>query len=76
MQVTVSDHAAEPEQYDGHRVVGTDRVRSMVMQMGRRGHRHGGAAPASPIRGGSLTLFPYRFSLNAVWNPLEVYATV
>ena len=40
MQVTVSDLAAEPEQYDGHRVVVTGRVRSMEVQMGRRGSEY------------------------------------
>jgi hypothetical protein len=37
MQATVSDLAAQPGQYDGHRVVVTGRVRSMEMQVGRRG---------------------------------------
>ena len=40
MQVTVNDLAAEPEQYDGHRVVVTGRVRSLEMQMGRRGSEY------------------------------------
>jgi hypothetical protein len=40
MLVTVSDLAAEPGQYDGHRVVVTGRVRSIEMQMGRRGSEY------------------------------------
>ena len=36
MQVTVSDLASQPKQYDGHRVVVTGRVRSMEVQLGRR----------------------------------------
>jgi hypothetical protein len=40
MLVTVSELAAEPGQYDGHRVVVTGRVRSMEMQMGRRGSEY------------------------------------
>ncbi|MBI3811374.1 MAG: hypothetical protein HY283_04105 [Nitrospirae bacterium] len=37
MLVTVSDLAAEPGRYDGHRVVVTGLVRSIEMQTGRRG---------------------------------------
>ena len=37
MLVTVSDLDAQPGQYDGHRVVVTGRVRSMEVQIGRRG---------------------------------------
>lgn len=40
MQVTVTDLASEPKQYDGHRVVVTGRVRSMEVQMGRRGSEY------------------------------------
>ncbi|MBI3609988.1 MAG: hypothetical protein HY204_04690 [Nitrospirae bacterium] len=40
MLVSVSDLAAEPGQYDGHRVVVTGRVRSMEMQIGRRGSEY------------------------------------
>jgi len=40
MQVTVSDLASEPKQYDGHRVVVTGRVRSMEVQLGRRGSEY------------------------------------
>lgn len=40
MLVTVSDLAAEPGQYDGHRVVVTGRVRSIEMQTGRRGSEY------------------------------------
>jgi hypothetical protein len=40
MLVTVSDLAAEPGQYDGHRVVVTGRIRSIEMQMGRRGSEY------------------------------------
>lgn len=40
MLVSVSDLAAEPGQYDGHRVVVTGRVRSIEMQMGRRGSEY------------------------------------
>lgn len=37
MQVTVSDLASEPKQYDGHKVFVTGRIRSMEVQFGRRG---------------------------------------
>jgi len=40
MLVTVGDLAAEPGQYVGHRIVVTGRVRSMEMQMGRRGSEY------------------------------------
>jgi hypothetical protein len=40
MLVSVSDLAAEPGQYDGHRVVVTGRVRSIEMQIGRRGSEY------------------------------------
>jgi hypothetical protein len=40
MQVTVSDLASQPKQYDGHRVFVTGRVRSMEMQVGRRGSEY------------------------------------
>jgi hypothetical protein len=40
MQATVSDLASDPKQYDGHRVVVTGRVRSMQMQVGRRGSEY------------------------------------
>jgi len=40
MQVTVSDLASEPKQYDGHRVVVTGRIRSMEVQLGRRGSEY------------------------------------
>jgi len=40
MQVSVSDLASEPKQYDGHRVVVTGRVRSMEVQLGRRGSEY------------------------------------
>jgi len=38
--VTVGDLAEKPGQYDGHRVVVTGRVRSMEMQLGRRGSEY------------------------------------
>jgi len=40
LQVTVSDLASQPKLYDGHRVVVTGRVRSMEMQLGRRGSEY------------------------------------
>jgi len=40
MLVTVSDLAAEPDRYDGHRVVVTGRVRSIELQTGRRGSEY------------------------------------
>jgi hypothetical protein len=40
MLVTVSDLAAEPGRYDGHRIVVTGRIRSIEMQTGRRGSEY------------------------------------
>jgi hypothetical protein len=40
MLVTVSDLGRDPGQYDGHRIVVTGRVRSIEMQMGRRGSEY------------------------------------
>jgi hypothetical protein len=37
MLVTLNDLSAEPDRYDGHRVVVTGRVRSIEVQAGRRG---------------------------------------
>ncbi|HZR47565.1 MAG TPA: hypothetical protein VFA47_12710 [Candidatus Manganitrophaceae bacterium] len=40
MLVTLKDLSSEPDQYDGHRVVVTGRVRSIEVQTGRRGSQY------------------------------------
>ena len=60
MQVTISDLAAEPEQYDGHRVVALRAAGFLMM----------GALAGLPHSGGTVSTSPYPFEGRASLSSL------